>query len=336
MQHPAVLECAVIGTEDGEGLTKTKAFVVVKPGRGGERSRAQGLRQGKARRLQVPALDRVRRRAAEDGDRQDPALSPARARARARRRERAASRSASATARPLPSRSSASRSARRVAASGRRLPARRARLALDVEGLPAPRSARPTASPASSSRATATAARRRSRPTSAGRPTSCTEQAHDVLPRLLAAARHRAALAVRPQRRRVDRAPACRAPSGRRRRRGGAAPVRRGRLDRQHREGAHGLRGRRPAPRPRASHHDDPDSAFRGWNDVWLAPAFRDWNIEASRRRSPARCSPCRASDDEYGTLEQIRCARQARCRKRGCSCSRTAATRRIATSPSC
>jgi benzoate-CoA ligase len=32
MQHPAVLECAVIGTEDAEGLTKTKAFVVVKPG----------------------------------------------------------------------------------------------------------------------------------------------------------------------------------------------------------------------------------------------------------------------------------------------------------------
>jgi benzoate-CoA ligase len=32
MQHPAVLECAVIGTEDAEGLTKTKAFVVLKPG----------------------------------------------------------------------------------------------------------------------------------------------------------------------------------------------------------------------------------------------------------------------------------------------------------------
>ncbi|MEO8310120.1 MAG: benzoate-CoA ligase family protein [Caldimonas sp.] len=32
MQHPAVLECAVIGTEDREGLTKSKAFVVVKPG----------------------------------------------------------------------------------------------------------------------------------------------------------------------------------------------------------------------------------------------------------------------------------------------------------------
>ena len=32
MQHPSVLECAVIGTEDAEGLTKTKAFVVTKPG----------------------------------------------------------------------------------------------------------------------------------------------------------------------------------------------------------------------------------------------------------------------------------------------------------------
>lgn len=32
MRHPAVLECAVIGVPDGQGLTKTKAFVVCKPG----------------------------------------------------------------------------------------------------------------------------------------------------------------------------------------------------------------------------------------------------------------------------------------------------------------
>jgi benzoate-CoA ligase len=32
VQHPAVLECAVIGKEDEEGLTKTKAFVVLKTG----------------------------------------------------------------------------------------------------------------------------------------------------------------------------------------------------------------------------------------------------------------------------------------------------------------
>jgi benzoate-CoA ligase len=33
MQHEAVLEAAVIGVEDGEGLTKTKAYVVLKDGR---------------------------------------------------------------------------------------------------------------------------------------------------------------------------------------------------------------------------------------------------------------------------------------------------------------
>jgi benzoate-CoA ligase len=32
VQHPAVLEAAVIGKEDAEGLTKTKAFVVLRPG----------------------------------------------------------------------------------------------------------------------------------------------------------------------------------------------------------------------------------------------------------------------------------------------------------------
>lgn len=33
MQHPAVLEAAVVGTPDAQGLTKTKAFVVLKAGR---------------------------------------------------------------------------------------------------------------------------------------------------------------------------------------------------------------------------------------------------------------------------------------------------------------
>jgi benzoate-CoA ligase len=32
IQHPAVLEAAVIGVPDADGLTKTKAFVVLKPG----------------------------------------------------------------------------------------------------------------------------------------------------------------------------------------------------------------------------------------------------------------------------------------------------------------
>ncbi|MBT9511085.1 MAG: benzoate-CoA ligase family protein [Acidovorax sp.] len=40
MQHPAVLESAVIGVQDGEGLTKTKAYVVLKQG---QQAAAQAL-----------------------------------------------------------------------------------------------------------------------------------------------------------------------------------------------------------------------------------------------------------------------------------------------------
>jgi pimeloyl-ACP methyl ester carboxylesterase len=56
-----------------------------------------------------------------------------------------------------------------------------------------------------------------------------------------------------------------------------------------------------------ARYHDDPDSAFRGWNDVWLSSAFRDWNIE--RDIATIRCPilAVQGADDEYGTLEQIR-----------------------------
>jgi pimeloyl-ACP methyl ester carboxylesterase len=55
-----------------------------------------------------------------------------------------------------------------------------------------------------------------------------------------------------------------------------------------------------------ARHHDDPDSAFRGWNDIWLHPDFRAWNIE--RDITPITCPllAVQGLDDEYGTLEQI------------------------------
>jgi benzoate-CoA ligase len=32
VQHPAILEAAVIGKQDSDGLTKTKAFIVLKAG----------------------------------------------------------------------------------------------------------------------------------------------------------------------------------------------------------------------------------------------------------------------------------------------------------------
>jgi pimeloyl-ACP methyl ester carboxylesterase len=56
-----------------------------------------------------------------------------------------------------------------------------------------------------------------------------------------------------------------------------------------------------------ARYHDDADSAFWGWNDIWLHPPFRRWNIE--REIADIRCPllAMQGTDDEYGTLEQIR-----------------------------
>ena len=56
-----------------------------------------------------------------------------------------------------------------------------------------------------------------------------------------------------------------------------------------------------------ARHHADPDSAFRGWNDVWLSPAFRTWNIEPSLDSISCPVLAVQGEDDEYGTLEQVR-----------------------------
>jgi pimeloyl-ACP methyl ester carboxylesterase len=56
-----------------------------------------------------------------------------------------------------------------------------------------------------------------------------------------------------------------------------------------------------------ARYHADPDSAFWGWNDIWLHPPFREWSIE--REIEAIRCPllAVQGLDDEYGTLEQIR-----------------------------
>ena len=56
-----------------------------------------------------------------------------------------------------------------------------------------------------------------------------------------------------------------------------------------------------------ARYHDDPDSAFRGWNDAWLSPAFRRWNIERDIETIAAPVLAVQGEDDAYGTLEQIR-----------------------------
>lgn len=56
-----------------------------------------------------------------------------------------------------------------------------------------------------------------------------------------------------------------------------------------------------------ARHHDDPDSAFWGWNDAWLSPDFRDWSIGEELGGITAPLLAIQGLDDGYGTLEQIR-----------------------------
>lgn len=52
--------------------------------------------------------------------------------------------------------------------------------------------------------------------------------------------------------------------------------------------------------------HDDPDGAFRGWCEIWLAPGFRDWNIEAELARVSCPVLAIQGRGDQYGSEAQI------------------------------
>ena len=56
-----------------------------------------------------------------------------------------------------------------------------------------------------------------------------------------------------------------------------------------------------------ARHHADPDSAFWGWNDIWLDPGFRPWRIDEQLGSITCPLLAVQGVDDAYGTLEQIR-----------------------------
>jgi pimeloyl-ACP methyl ester carboxylesterase len=56
-----------------------------------------------------------------------------------------------------------------------------------------------------------------------------------------------------------------------------------------------------------ARYHDEPDSAFWGWNDIWLHPPFRQWSIEAEIAAIRCPLLAIQGLNDEYGTLEQVR-----------------------------
>ena len=53
-------------------------------------------------------------------------------------------------------------------------------------------------------------------------------------------------------------------------------------------------------------HGENVDGAFWGWNEVWLNPEFRSWNIEEYLPRISVPVLLIQGADDQYGTLVQI------------------------------
>lgn len=54
-------------------------------------------------------------------------------------------------------------------------------------------------------------------------------------------------------------------------------------------------------------YHKDVDNAFRGWNDAWLDPDFKDWDIAEAIDYLRIPVLAIQGADDQYGTLAQIR-----------------------------
>ena len=57
--------------------------------------------------------------------------------------------------------------------------------------------------------------------------------------------------------------------------------------------------------------HKDVDNAFYGWNDAWLNPEFRDWDISEYLAYIRVPITIVQGADDQYGTNRQIEIARQ-------------------------
>jgi pimeloyl-ACP methyl ester carboxylesterase len=64
-----------------------------------------------------------------------------------------------------------------------------------------------------------------------------------------------------------------------------------------------------------ARYHRDVDVAFRGWNDAWLDPKFRAFDITDQVARIRVPVLALQGADDPYGSDEQLRVLkRTARC----------------------
>ena len=63
--------------------------------------------------------------------------------------------------------------------------------------------------------------------------------------------------------------------------------------------------------RLRRFHGENVDTAFRGWNDAWLAPAFRDWRIDEYLAYIRVPILIVQGVGDQYGTVAQLALAEQ-------------------------
>ncbi len=57
--------------------------------------------------------------------------------------------------------------------------------------------------------------------------------------------------------------------------------------------------------------HTHVDNAFRGWNDAWLDPQFRNWDISESLAYIRVPIQIVQGEADQYGTARQIEIARE-------------------------
>ena len=53
-------------------------------------------------------------------------------------------------------------------------------------------------------------------------------------------------------------------------------------------------------------YHRDPEAVFRGWNDVWLDPGFKTWNVAEVIDYLRIPTLAIQGKEDQYGTLAQI------------------------------
>ncbi len=66
-------------------------------------------------------------------------------------------------------------------------------------------------------------------------------------------------------------------------------------------------------PEKLARHHRDAARTFWGWNNIWLHPDFRRWNIEEYLSQITCPILAIQGLDDQYGTLAQVQAiARQS------------------------